>query len=127
VEAVLDAHASVALLQDEASAEQIEQTIATGRAGASWVNLGEVYYLLARRGGHSAAAAAVERVSRRILTDEPSAASIVAAAGIKARHRLFYAEAFAVEVAERHRAPLLTGDPEIVALASEVTVIDLRG
>lgn len=81
----------------------------------------------ARRGRHSAAAAAVERVSRRILTDEPSAASIVAAAGIKARHRLSYADAFAVEVAERHRAPLLTGDPEIVALASEVTVIDLRG
>ncbi|MGI8439152.1 MAG: type II toxin-antitoxin system VapC family toxin [Thermoleophilaceae bacterium] len=127
MEAVLDAYAIVALLRDEAAAEQIEQTIATGRAGASWVNLGEVYYSLARRGGHSAAAAAVERVSRRILTDEPSAASIVAAAGIKARHRLSYAEAFAVEVAERHRAPLLTGDPEIVALASEVTVIDLRG
>jgi len=127
VEAVLDAYAIVALLQDEAAAEQIEQAIATGRAGASWINLGEVYYSLARRGGHSAATTAVERVSRRILTDEPSAASILAAAGIKARHRLSYADAFAVEVAERHRAPLLTGDPEIVALASEVTVIDLRG
>ncbi len=126
VEAVLDAYAIVALLEDESSAARVEQAIATGRAGASWVNLGEVYYTIARRRGHAAGAGAVERVSRRILTDEPRAESILAAAGIKARHRLSYADAFAVEVAERHRAPLLTGDPEIVALDRRVTVVDLR-
>lgn len=127
VEAVLDAYAVVALLQDESSAERVEQAIATGRAGASWINLGEAYYSLVRRNGHSAAALAVERVSRRILTDEPSAESILAAAGIKARHRLSYTDAFAVEVAERHRAPLLTGAPEILALGRNLSVVDLRG
>jgi len=126
VEAVLDAYAIIALLRGESSAERVERAIAAGRAGASWVNLGEVYYTIARASGHSTAGTAIERVSRRLLTDEPGAESILAAASIRARHRLSYADAFAVEVAERHRAPLLTGAPEILTLERELVPVDVR-
>jgi len=37
-----------------------------------------------------------------------------------------YADAFCVATAQRLDAPVLTGDPEIVALAGEVEVVDLR-
>jgi len=49
-----------------------------------------------------------------------------AAAFVKARHRLSYADAFCVATAQRMRAPLWTGDPEILALGDELEVVDLR-
>jgi predicted nucleic acid-binding protein len=48
------------------------------------------------------------------------------AAQIKAGNRLSYADAFVVATAQRHSAPLYTGDPEIVALGDLVEVVDLR-
>jgi predicted nucleic acid-binding protein len=41
----------------------------------------------------------------------------MAAARIKARHPLAYADAFAVATAAAHNAVLLTGDPEITKRA----------
>lgn len=51
---------------------------------------------------------------------------VLGAARVKARHALSYADAFAVALAERLRLPLMTGDPEIVALDRELNVIDPR-
>lgn len=45
---------------------------------------------------------------------------------MKARGGLSYADAFAVATAHRHRAPLYTGDPELVSLGGELDVADLR-
>jgi predicted nucleic acid-binding protein len=77
--------------------------------------------------GAAAAASAVEALSRHVKAEEPDAGLILEAARIKADHRLSYADAFAVATAERHRLPLLTGDPELLALEREVTVVDPRG
>ena len=52
------------------------------------------------------------------VTAEPAdAAAVRAAAAIKAEARLSYADCFAIATAERHGAPLLTGDPEILRLS----------
>ncbi|PYN80139.1 MAG: hypothetical protein DMD97_03960 [Candidatus Rokuibacteriota bacterium] len=45
---------------------------------------------------------------------------VLAAARIKARHPLSYADAFAVATARMERAPVVTGDPEICSLPSDV-------
>lgn len=116
----------LALLHGEPAAQRVRAALAGGGAGASWINLGEAYYIAARQRGHGRAATAVEALARDLRVEEPDAALVLAAARVKANHALSYADAFAVATAERHRAPLLTGDPEIVALERGLTVIDLR-
>jgi predicted nucleic acid-binding protein len=81
------------------------------------INLGEVYYGVARRRGFGVAdhvrtsleASAVELVG---VDDE----LIWQAAGLKARHSLSYADAFAAALALRKDAPLVTGDAEFEPL-----------
>lgn len=61
-----------------------------------------------------------ERQAREVPTGSPRAAEI------KARGGLSYPDAFCVATALRHRAPLYTGDPEIIELGADIEVIDLR-
>ena len=123
---VLDAWALLAWLQDEDAAERVEATLKAGDAVVSWINLGEVYYMVARGRGCAAAAGAVEIVLDWLRGEEVDSALVLDAARVKARHSLSYADAFAVATAERHAAPLLTGDPEILALERPLVVVDLR-
>lgn len=125
--AVLDAWALLAYLLDESAADEVEVLLEAGEAGASWISLGEVYYTLARRHGHARAAAALGGLLQMLAPEEASSSVTMDAARIKAGGGLSYADAFAVATAERHRAPLYTGDPEIVALGRGVRVVDLRG
>lgn len=69
----------------------------------------------------------VEALRRTVVSERPDWDLTASAARLKSRHRLSYADAFAVATARRHDAPLYTGDPEILALPSLVDVIDLRG
>ena len=115
------------MLRDEPGAARIERVIEVDGALVSWINLGEVFYVEARARGAAAAASAVEALSRQVTAEEPDAGLILEAARVKAAHRLSYADAFAVATAERHRLPLLTGDPELLALEREATVVDPRG
>lgn len=105
----------------------MEEVIASGRAAISWINVGEVFYIEAREAGETTASAAVETLVRSVRVEEVDSALVLEAARIKAAHPLSYADAFAVALAERLRAPLLTGDPEILALDRSVSVIDPRG
>jgi predicted nucleic acid-binding protein len=93
----------------------------------SWINLGEVFYIEARIAGEAAAAAALERVRDSVRAEDVDVKLVLGAARLKARHALSYADAFAVALAERLRLPLMTGDPEILGLDRELTVIDPRG
>lgn len=91
----------------------------------SWINLGEVFYIYARIDGETAAAAAVERIRGSVTAEDVDPELVLAAARVKARDALSYADAFAVALAERRELPLMTGDPEIVALNRSLAVIDL--
>ena len=124
--AVLDAWAVLALLRDETGAAEVERSVEGGGAVISWMNLGEVFYIVACEGSEAEAAAAVERVRASVRTLEVDADLVLAAARVKAHHAVSYADAFAVALAERLRRPLITGDPEILALNREVDVIDPR-
>lgn len=122
---VLDAFALLAWLQDEPGAERVEAYLAEASAGRaqvliSSINLGAVYYLLARRGAGAVAEALWRdlRQGRVPLRAVPATWSRVrAAARLKAQFPISYADAFAAALALERSAPLVTGDPEFGPLA----------
>lgn len=85
-----------------------------GRALMSWINLGEVSYLIERRQGELRAREVVRELRAQLNLDLPTETRILQAAHIKARYPVAYADAFALATAAAHQASLLTGDPEIL-------------
>lgn len=81
----------------------------------SWINAGEVAYFAERQEGKDGAAEIVEFLRRRLSLDLPTEERVLAAATIKAAHKVSYADAFAVATAIAYDAVLLTGDPDILA------------
>lgn len=93
----------------------------------SWINVGEVRYVLWRAAGRERADEVVEALRAGLTLDRPTPERILAAAAIKAQHPMAYADAFALATAAAHGVPLLTGDPEIIeARVDDVEVVDLR-
>ncbi len=92
----------------------------------SWINLGEVAYVIERQAGVDEARRAVRELRPNLDMDLPSPTRVLEAAHLKARFPMAYADAFAVVTAIAHRARLLTGDPEILDGDPEWPVVDLR-
>ena len=129
---VLDAWAVVAWLQNEKPASDLVQSLlGQSDSGAltlfiSWINVGEVYYTLLRRLGAAPAEEFVAGVpSLPVTTVVPDRNMILAAARWKGLHKLSYADAFAVEMAVRLKATLVSGDPELQRL-ERVGVLELE-
>ena len=125
---VLDSWALLAFLNDEPSAERIEQEWLVNGAAVSAINLGEVLYIRIRQHGEISATADIEMIREQATVVEPDWQLTVAAAKIKAKGGLAYADAFCVATAERLASPVWTGDPEIVNLAEQFAceIVDLR-
>jgi ribonuclease VapC len=95
--------------------ELLEQAArGAAKVGISLINVGEVFYLIAKR--HGAA------LAERFLSDLammpmqallPDRKLILGAARLKSRYAISYADAFAVETAREQNATLVTGDPEL--------------
>lgn len=98
----------------------------TGDARVSWINLGEVYSVRARRAGNDLAHQIVLDAQQDCRVEAPDGRLVLDAARIKTRGRIAHADRFAVAMARRDGLPLLTGDPEILALGDDVEVVDLR-
>jgi predicted nucleic acid-binding protein len=109
----------------EPAASRVEAVLADPPL-MSWINLGEVSYIVERKAGGAQAHEVVRTLRRQLRLDLPSEDRILQAARIKARHRMAYADAFAVATALAHRATLLTGDPEIIGADPGWPVTDLR-
>lgn len=89
----------------------------------SWINAGEVYYMLARKHDPKAAEDFLTRLpSLPIRLVLPEEEDIIAAAKLKSIYKLSYADAFAVALAMKESAAVITGDPEIRDLANVLTV-----
>jgi ribonuclease VapC len=123
---VLDSWAIIGWLQGEEPArtklhELLEQASrAAAKLSISLINVGEVFYLIAKR--HGAAPA------ERFLADLPmmpiqallpDRKLILAAARLKSRYAISYADAFAAETARDQDAQLVTGDPELWRLSKQ--------
>lgn len=127
---VLDAYAILCWMQGESGAGHVEHILdSAGREEmqvfVSIVNLGEVYYRLAKSRHPEKALSFMTDVKRRVFpwkTVPATSARVWAAAKLKGRHPLSYADAFAVQLAQELSAELVTRDPEILAAQDEIGV-----
>jgi predicted nucleic acid-binding protein len=123
---VLDSHALLAYLKGETGSRAVRTALEeTGnRVLMNDINVGEVYYILARERGSERA----EHFMNSILPALPiqvvsnDTQAVVRAARIKARHKIAFADCFAVATAVQEGAAVLTGDPEFKAVESLVAV-----
>jgi uncharacterized protein len=129
---VVDSWAIIAWLLDQIGASQIQSFLEAADTGnlqifMSWINVGEVYYIAARRLGRDKAENFLQRLpSLPIRVELPEESDIVEAARLKSSHRLAYADAFAVALAIREQAAIITGDPKIAAM-KDLLMIDWIG
>ena len=125
---VLDSWAVMAFLQGEPAAEQVEAVLVesqeSGRpALIGTVNLGEVWYQVARKSSEKRAdetVAELQKAGVRVEDVDWELARL--AAGFKAKYRLAYADCFAAALSRREGAEVLTGDPEFSQLEKEIKV-----
>ena len=119
---VLDSFAVLALLGREPGSQEVADLLRKAqeeeiRVLMTWVNAGEVAYIVERQWGAErlyAALAAMEATALEIVSVERELALM--AAHIKAKHPIAYADAFAAALAQHCAAKLVTGDPEFKLL-----------
>lgn len=92
----------------------------------SWLNLGEVAYLVQRWHGEDEARDVVRRLRSAFQLDAVAPERVLAAARLKADHPIAFADCFAAATAAAHRATLLTGDPELLERKLGCRTRDLR-
>jgi predicted nucleic acid-binding protein len=124
---VLDSWAVLRYLEDEApAAARVADLLDAERPIMSWINLGEIYYVVRRKEGGDHAAETVRDLKQVLDAELPSADRVLEAARIKADHPLVYADAFAAATAAAHDAVLWTGDPELLLDGASWRWHDLR-
>jgi len=125
---VLDSFAVLALLGREPGSQDVAKLLRRAqeeqaRVLMTWVNAGEVAYIVERRWG-------VERLYLALAVMEATALEIVSverglalmAAHIKAKHAIAYADALAAALAQDFAATLVTGDPEFKLLEGALDI-----
>lgn len=112
---VLDSWAVLRYLEDTAPAAQAVAALLDDEMPLmSWINLGEVHYVLRRLTGEARAAEATRDLRAVLDVRLPDESLVLHAARIKADHPMAYADAFAAALAETQRGTLWTGDPELL-------------
>lgn len=126
---VFDSYPLISVALEDPGYEQIVEMLKTAardevRLFISAINLGEIYYIIARRKGEEKANAAlvlIENLHLQII--DATWMRILAAARIKARYPVSYANAFAIVAAQELSCPVVTGDPEFQRVAHLVEVM----
>jgi ribonuclease VapC len=125
---VFDSWAILAYVQAEPGGAQVkslllETTEVRRPLWISSINLGEVWYSLARRNSPEYASRQLAELTQigveRVDVDWPM---VLQAADYKSRHKISYADAFAAALAKQRNAELVTGDREFRALDSEIKI-----
>ena len=126
---ILDSWAVLAWIRGEQpAATLVEEMLERADAGTlellmSWINAGEVYYIISRKHSHAAADEFLTRLPSlpvRLVT--PDEDMIMAAAKLKATRRISYADGFAAALAIQENARLITGDPELKSMDDVISV-----
>ena len=125
---VLDTWAVIAYLEDEPSGEQVEDLIATAHEEQipiymSVVNVGEVWYTVAREVSEEEANASVKVLSDlRIQFENADWSLTQEAARFKSQNKMSYADCYAAALAKSKKANLVTGDVEFKQLEQGVNI-----
>jgi predicted nucleic acid-binding protein len=125
---VFDSWALIAFLQDEAAAAEVESLIVQAQELnaellVTNVNLGEVWYSVARMHSEMDADRAIEEILRLGFRAADADWELTReAARFKSKARLAYADCFAAALAKKHDAQLVTGDPEFRQLSNQIRI-----
>lgn len=124
---ILDSWAVLRYLEDAgAVAAAVEALLEAETPLISWINLGEVHYVLRRLHGEDEAIQTVRDLRDVIDARLPDEKLVLDAARIKADSPMSFADAFAAALAVIHNATLWTGDPELLVEGSPWHWRDLR-
>jgi len=127
VSVVLDTWAVLRYLDGtDPAATMVDELVALERPAMSWINVGEVHYVLRRAYGDLEAVATVRDLGDAVDLVPPVPVSVTAAARIKADHPMSYADAFAAALAVERGAVLWTGAPELLVDGALWSWRDLR-
>jgi len=130
---VLDAWAMMAYLNFEPAAQEVRQALRRALKGEvlllfSLINYGECLYSVERNKGSEEVPKTANVIDQLPVRVVPADRKLVfAAAHLKARYPISYADAFAAAVAKRCGGSVMTGDPEFKTLEPEVAVHWLPG
>ncbi|MFB6356365.1 MAG: type II toxin-antitoxin system VapC family toxin [bacterium] len=129
---VLDAWTILAYLQDHSvTVEHLDRYLEEASHGSrklkmSWINGGEVEYIIRHRHGKEEAREILELIQfLPIALVEATPDRVHQAASVKAEGGLSYADAFAVALAGEYDAQIITGDPEIIQHCPAEQVVNL--
>ncbi len=124
---VLDSWAVLRYLENvEPTAGLVAKLLDDDRPLMSWINLGEVHYILRRSHGEDDAVEAVRDLRDVINFRLPDERLVLDAARLKADHLMAYADAFGAALAIAEEATLWTGDPELLVEGSPWSWRDVR-
>lgn len=125
---IFDSWALLAWLLEQQGYREVRELLEEADQGKMrllmcWINVGEVYYMAARKKGTQAAEEFLQRLPELpIQLVLPTADDSISAARLKATRRISYADGFAAALAIQHRAPVVTGDPELRGMGDVLTV-----
>lgn len=125
---VLDSWAIMAYLEDEPAGDEVGDVIADAHEEdipllMSVVNVGEVWYIIAREASPSDAESSITQLRQLGIEFVDANWSFAhEAAKYKSKHKMSYADCFAAALARLKGAVLLTGDPEFKLVEKEIKI-----
>ena len=112
----------MAWIQDQPAAGRFQAILERASSGGvelwiSAINVGEVYYLIAKRLSQDSAEDFLKQFpSLPLKSVVPTETDILEAARLKGRYRISYADSFAASLAIQQGIELITGDPDFKRL-----------
>jgi predicted nucleic acid-binding protein len=123
----LDSWAVLRLLEgSEPVASRVQDLLDEQQPVMSWINLGEVLYVVSRDQDPSEGEQVLRDLRPLLRLDLPTERRVLEAARLKAEYPMAYADAFAAATALAHDATLWTGDPELLLEDAPWSYEDLR-
>jgi predicted nucleic acid-binding protein len=125
---VLDSFALLAFLENETGGQQVQDLFGLAKKSTiflslSIINLGEVLYITERERGLPVAQKVLALIEELpIIIVDATRELVFAAAHIKARNTISYADSFAAALTIQQKATLVTGDQEFKTLEKEFMI-----
>lgn len=125
---VLDSFAILALLQKEEGHDQVLEILKKTKAGTvqammTWINLGEVAYIVQRRWDKSEVHQILANLeSSNVEFVDAGQDLALKAAELKAEYPIAYADTYAAALAMLRESVLVTGDPEFKKLEERISI-----
>jgi len=125
---VLDSWAIMAYWEGEPAAEQVADIIANAHEEdiplfMSVVNVGEVWYILAREASEAEANKSIHELGQLGIEFVDADWTLAhEAAGFKSKHKMSFADCFAAALAKQKKAHLVTGDKEFKEVEEDISI-----